>query len=348
MGDGDEFDAIRGMLAVWGERARGIGDDAALLDLPAGSGSWPALTPPSRRCTSAASGSPPRRSGGVRPPPRSAIWRPWAPPPSACCWPSRCRTAGAARCRRSRAASGSWPIRSDCPVVGGNVSRGAELALTVTVLGYAARPLSRAGAMPGDIIFVTGRLGGPGAALADGRRGRRRTKGIARASRRRGRASMRHGGWRSVARGRPSTSRMVSLADTLISPAPAACNRDRAGGAPVHRWRVGGGGIGERRRVRAAAGLSAERIAKRGRVRADFCAAADGHWRGGGRERRGGHRWSARWVARARPFCIECHPAGATDVIPQERAERASVGIYCTVVIAGPAILMLRSRQSGL
>jgi thiamine-monophosphate kinase len=40
------------------------------------------------------------------------------------------------------------------------------LSLTTTVLGSTARPLPRAGARDGDIIFVTGRLGGPGAALA--------------------------------------------------------------------------------------------------------------------------------------------------------------------------------------
>ena len=36
MGEGREFDAIRAMLQVWGARARGIGDDAAVLDVPAG------------------------------------------------------------------------------------------------------------------------------------------------------------------------------------------------------------------------------------------------------------------------------------------------------------------------
>src|SRR3954465_10789839 len=36
MGEGKEFDAIRAMLQVWGTRARGIGDDAAVVDIPAG------------------------------------------------------------------------------------------------------------------------------------------------------------------------------------------------------------------------------------------------------------------------------------------------------------------------
>ena len=36
LGPGGEFDAIRMLLARWGERAVGIGDDAAMLDVPRG------------------------------------------------------------------------------------------------------------------------------------------------------------------------------------------------------------------------------------------------------------------------------------------------------------------------
>jgi thiamine-monophosphate kinase len=52
------------------------------------------------------------------------------------------------------------------PIVGGDVTDGNRLALAITVLGHAKRPLSRAGARPGDTLYVTGALGGPGAALA--------------------------------------------------------------------------------------------------------------------------------------------------------------------------------------
>lgn len=45
------------------------------------------------------------------------------------------------------------------PVVGGNLARGAELSLTTTVLGWAARPLTRGGARVGDLVVVTGSLG---------------------------------------------------------------------------------------------------------------------------------------------------------------------------------------------
>jgi thiamine-monophosphate kinase len=39
------------------------------------------------------------------------------------------------------------------------------LVLTLTVLGTAAHPVTRAGARPGDVLYVTGRLGGPLRAL---------------------------------------------------------------------------------------------------------------------------------------------------------------------------------------
>jgi thiamine-monophosphate kinase len=48
-----------------------------------------------------------------------------------------------------------------CPVVGGNLTRASELSITTSVLGdVGATPLTRAGARPGDGIFVSGPLGG--------------------------------------------------------------------------------------------------------------------------------------------------------------------------------------------
>jgi thiamine-monophosphate kinase len=50
-------------------------------------------------------------------------------------------------------------------VLGGDLSRGDALALALTVIGTAARPVTRAGAAPGDLVWVTGELGGARAAL---------------------------------------------------------------------------------------------------------------------------------------------------------------------------------------
>jgi thiamine-monophosphate kinase len=53
------------------------------------------------------------------------------------------------------------------PIVGGDLSGGRELAITVTVLGSAVAPLRRSGARVGDRICVTGTLGGPSRAIAE-------------------------------------------------------------------------------------------------------------------------------------------------------------------------------------
>ncbi len=55
------------------------------------------------------------------------------------------------------------------PILGGNITAGARLALHVTVVGAMApgvAPLPRSGARPGDGLFVTGALGGAALGLA--------------------------------------------------------------------------------------------------------------------------------------------------------------------------------------
>lgn len=59
-----------------------------------------------------------------------------------------------------------WGAHWGCPVVGGDLavgSPGCQLVLTVTAIGEldtGERPVTRAGAKPGDGVYVTGRLGG--------------------------------------------------------------------------------------------------------------------------------------------------------------------------------------------
>jgi thiamine-monophosphate kinase len=50
-------------------------------------------------------------------------------------------------------------------ILGGNMARGNSLGITTTVLGSVYTPLTRAGARPGDLLYVTGSLGGPGSAV---------------------------------------------------------------------------------------------------------------------------------------------------------------------------------------
>jgi thiamine-monophosphate kinase len=169
LGPGAEFDAIREMLAQWGPQARGIGDDAAVIDFP-GNHLLIASTDASVE--------------GVH------FKRDWLSP-------TEIGGRAAAAALSDLAAMAAMPVglllalgvpdewreklveladgvgdaaaRQSCPIVGGNITRarGGELSLTITVLGFASEPLRRSGARVGDRVCVTGRLGGPGAALRD-------------------------------------------------------------------------------------------------------------------------------------------------------------------------------------
>ena len=50
-------------------------------------------------------------------------------------------------------------------VLGGDLSRAPAVTVDVCVVGTAARPIGRGGALPGDTLWVTGRLGGARAAI---------------------------------------------------------------------------------------------------------------------------------------------------------------------------------------
>jgi thiamine-monophosphate kinase len=62
---------------------------------------------------------------------------------------------------------------SGCPIVGGDVSRAAQLVVTVTVLGSTdgEAPVPRSGARPGDVVLVTGPCGRSAAGLRQLRAG---------------------------------------------------------------------------------------------------------------------------------------------------------------------------------
>jgi thiamine-monophosphate kinase len=51
------------------------------------------------------------------------------------------------------------------PVVGGDTTSSASVVISVTALGHSARVPGRAGALPGDLLVVTGSLGAAGAAF---------------------------------------------------------------------------------------------------------------------------------------------------------------------------------------
>jgi len=165
LGPGAEFDAIRELLARWGARAEGIGDDAAVLSLPRGDALVASVD-------SAVEGRHFRRDWLT---PREIAYRAAAAALSdlaamaahprgilvALCVPIAWRDA------LGELADGIGDAAdvAQTKILGGNISGGAELSITTTVLGSAFTPLTRGGARVGDAVYVTGRLGGVGAEL---------------------------------------------------------------------------------------------------------------------------------------------------------------------------------------
>lgn len=171
LGPGAEFDLVRRLLARWGPLARGVGDDAAVLDVPVGERlvvstdssvegahfrrEW--LTPEEIGWRAAASALSDLAAMAARP---IGMVLALSVPDA---WRGELDAIADGVGAAARAAN--------APIVGGDLVRGSELALTITVLGSAASPLGRDGARAGDLVCVTGALGGPRCALAAWLRG---------------------------------------------------------------------------------------------------------------------------------------------------------------------------------
>lgn len=165
LGAGGEFDIIREIVRRLGPRARGIGDDAAVLDVPAGERlvvstdsaiedvhfrrAW--LTPAEIgwRATMAALSD----LAAMGATPLGALVALAAP------------AAWRESIAELMSGAGEAAAAAGTAIVGGNLSHADTLTLTTTVVGSAAAPVPRSGARGRDALWVTGRLGGPALAL---------------------------------------------------------------------------------------------------------------------------------------------------------------------------------------
>lgn len=165
LGRGAEFDAIRRMVARWGARAQGIGDDAATMTIPRGDVLVASVD-------TAVEGTHFRRDWLT---PREISYRAVAAALSdlaamaarpvgvllAMTIPEDWRDA----IEEIADGVGDAVDVAGTVIRGGNLSGGAELSITTTVLGAAFAPLRRTDAKTGDRVYVTGRLGAPGMAV---------------------------------------------------------------------------------------------------------------------------------------------------------------------------------------
>jgi thiamine-monophosphate kinase len=175
LGPGREFDLVRVMMSRWGDRARGIGDDATVLAVPAGEQlvlstdasledvhfrrEWLSAEEVGWRATAAALSD----LAAMAAEPLGILVALTLPPQWLDDLGALAEGIGAAA-----SAAGA-------PIVGGDLTSGERLTITVTVVGSSATPLRRVGAEPGDTLWVTGQLGGPALAIAAWGEGRQPT-----------------------------------------------------------------------------------------------------------------------------------------------------------------------------
>ena len=163
MGRGAEFDLIRQLRERWGTLAVGLGDDAAILELPRGDRmvatmdtamegvhfkrEWLSLQEIGYRAVTAALSD----IAAMAAQPRGVL------------------VAIAAPSRDAVLALGDGvgdAVRVvGTVIIGGNLSNADSICITTTALGSAFTPLRRDAARPGDFVYLTGALGGPTAAL---------------------------------------------------------------------------------------------------------------------------------------------------------------------------------------
>jgi thiamine-monophosphate kinase len=166
LGPGAEFDAVRTLLAQWGPRAQGIGDDGAVLDVPAGAKLVVSTDTTVEHVHFRREWLTPEEIGWRATMAALSDLAAMAAAPLGVLLALTVPTAWREALAPIAQGLGEAAAQAGIPIVGGDVTDGDRLALAITVLGYATHPLARSGARPGDTIYVTGRLGGPGAALA--------------------------------------------------------------------------------------------------------------------------------------------------------------------------------------
>jgi thiamine-monophosphate kinase len=176
LGPGKEFDLVRTLLSEWGKSAQHIGDDAAIIEVPAGEKlvittdtsvdgvhfrrEWLNHFEIGYRATAAALSD----LAAMAARPLGIV--------IALTLPEADRLE--ARALATGIREGASAVL--CPIVGGDLSSGKTLSLTITAIGSVARPISRAGAKAGQRVYVTGYLGGPAAAVRAWREGREPTE----------------------------------------------------------------------------------------------------------------------------------------------------------------------------
>ena len=178
LGPGGEFDRLRAIFVALGTAGRDLGDDCALLSIGGRTlaisidlslegvhfrTDWLALREIGWRATAAALSD--LAAEGATP---LGVLVSLGVPGN-----RQRRTGNASPAVQIMAGVGAAARSVGASVLGGDLVRSPRYLVDVCVLGVAQRPVRRSGARPGDGLWVTGRLGGAGLALAALRAGPR-------------------------------------------------------------------------------------------------------------------------------------------------------------------------------
>ena len=165
LGPGAEFDAIRQMLARWGDRASGIGDDAAVLRVPRGDSLVVSVDATVEQQHFHRGWLTPRDLGYRAVTAALSDLAAMAAAPLGVLIALELPDAWRADLDALADGVGDAADVAHTRIIGGNVSGGERLSITTTVVGSAFTVLTRRGAHSGDRVYVTGTFGGPGTVL---------------------------------------------------------------------------------------------------------------------------------------------------------------------------------------
>lgn len=165
LGPGAEFDLIRELLARWGARATGVGDDAAVVDVPRGDQLVASVDAAVEDRHFRTRYFTPREIGYRAAAAALSDLAAMAARPLGVLVAIELPDDWRGRLMAVADGIGDAVDVAHAKILGGNLSGADRFSITTTVLGSAFRPLSRATARAGDLVYVTGRLGGAAEAL---------------------------------------------------------------------------------------------------------------------------------------------------------------------------------------
>ncbi len=164
LGPGREFDLIRQMFARWGPLVSGAGDDAASLTIPRGHTLLVSTDTSVEGVHFRRDWISPRDIGYRVVAAALSDLAAMAATPVGVLLAVSAPESWLADLSDVADGAGVAVSLAGAHIIGGDLTAASELIVCVTVIGTAKEPVTRGGALVGDVLYLTGTLGGPAAA----------------------------------------------------------------------------------------------------------------------------------------------------------------------------------------